>query len=199
MKLFILIICFLPSAYAVFDKNFPFAVDDNARVLSDSSDIAVTIKRENKNNNYFYKLNIISHEKDVESVSFEDNISYDICYVPGKGDYLVLVSSPVCPATIMIINMKSKGLMKCSLHEVFTKWEVYTAYTITSAGDGEIDVNYWHENGWRTLTEEAVLLCCENRQQSKFTLIINFQEKIIHVLPLKKKILFTPYPSLKTR
>lgn len=193
MKLFVLFICFFSSAHAAFDKYFPFAVDSNARIISDSSDIAVTIKRENKNKNYFYELNIFSNKKNIVNVSFEDNISYDICYVPGRGDYLILASSPVYPATIMIIDIKSKELMKCSLHEIFKKREVYSEFIIT--GNGNISVNLWHENGWRTLSEKKVLLSCENRGKNKFSLVINFQEKTIYLHPLKEKILFTPYPS----
>lgn len=195
----LLFLCLTFSAYAFFDKNFPHVDDKNTRIISDSNDLGAIIKREKKNNKFLYELKTVSfvNKETIKNISFEDTVSYDICYVPEKGDYFLLATGPLFPATIIAINVKSGNIIRCSLHEIFKKRGIYEEISMTWSGN-HIDVNFWHQNTWRTLNEHLVMLPCDYKKRGViFSLMIRPAEGVICLIPDKEEIRFKPYPSLK--
>lgn len=191
MKLFWGFFLFVLPVYAMFDSRFPFLVDKNVRIISDSNKLGVVIKIDKNKNKFTYLIQIFefNNMEKLKNISFDDMSYYETCYLPKKGDYIIFASSPASVASVIAVNIKSGKVIKCCLDEYFKKFNIYTERDISEDGN-VISVNFWHENKWRTLSEDTIFLPCEYEGKWKYSLAIHPKEGVVYLLPNKDKIRF---------
>lgn len=169
---------FACKSYAVFNPVFPYsAKSEYVRIISDNSQFGVFVKIEKQESHFNYNITQISFEGKTENdiINFKDDVFYEICYHPEEGNWLYFVSSPTEKPTIVFLNKISKRAIKCSLNKFLEENDLIYSYTHSVSPDAPSRLEWisWHNNQWKTLTENAVILNC--RKNGK--ILIFYPEK----------------------